>query len=753
MQLTTKQMEGLKLATEAYCRKDPYVCISGYAGAGKAQPINTIIPTPEGNKQLKDLKVGDYVFDRLGKPTKVLGIFPQGKKEVYQITLQDGRTTLCCKDHLWSYWTSKGNLCTKTTEYMLNSGLQRPGRNFKYCIPTMTNQIEFALKPNLPVDPYIVGAFLGDGCCKERQLTFSSSDEELVAEISFLLGAEDYKRNSDNNYNWTFFLPLDKRSYYNNIENTKFLTHKVFQGFEEEIITKAENKKIPIIYKYASIEDRYALVQGLLDTDGSISRYDGKYSIRFTSISLNLIQDLQEVLYSLGYGSNISKDNRSEKYSTSICYSLNINISNQEKYKLFRLSRKKSIALQAKGIIKKHKYDRTSIVDIRPLGYEEEMLCIKVDNNEELYLTNDYIVTHNTTLVRFIIDNLNLDPEKEVAYVAFTGKSAEVLRTMGNPGAITAHKLLYSAKQKANGQYAFYPRKTLRNHSLKLIVADEVSMLPKTMWDLLLRHKIFVLATGDPFQLPPVVASDDNHILDAPHVFLDEIMRQAKESEIIRLSMNIREMKPIRPELGKEIQVFRQEDITADMLTWADQIITATNETRANINNLMRRLANRGDKPEVGDKIICLRNSWGVCSDQGNPLVNGSIGWIKEAHLEKVYYRFSSSKKLTAPVLYATIDNGIETYTDVPVDYNTLINGKKTFSPKQEYVLRKWDDNPELPIEFDYGYAITCHRAQGSQWNKVLVYEERFPFNRIEHARWLYTAVTRPSEKLILGLR
>ena len=105
---------------------------------------------------------------------------------------------------------------------------------------------------------------------------------------------------------------------------------------------------------------------------------------------------------------------------------------------------------------------------------------------------------------------------------------------------MTAHKLLYWASPTPSGKFVFRPKTKFEDY-YQVIVVDEISMLPKTMWDLLLRHKIYILALGDPEQLPPVDKDEDNHVLDNPHVFLDEIMRQAQESEIIRLSMHVRE--------------------------------------------------------------------------------------------------------------------------------------------------------------------------------------------------------------------
>lgn len=149
--------------------------------------------------------------------------------------------------------------------------------------------------------------------------------------------------------------------------------------------------------------------------------------------------------------------------------------------------------------------------------------------------------TGKSTLVKFIIAALNLNPE-DVCYVAFTGKAANVLKQKGCPNATTAHKLLYQSKMLPNGKFSHYPRRVLEN-PCKLVVVDEVSMLPKPLWDLLLRHKVHIIALGDPEQLPPI--EEDNGILANPHIFLDEIMRQAQESEIIRLSMHVREGRPL----------------------------------------------------------------------------------------------------------------------------------------------------------------------------------------------------------------
>lgn len=360
-----------------------------------------------------------------------------------------------------------------------------------------------------------------------------------------------------------------------------------------------------------------------------------------------------------------------------------------------------------------------------------------------------------STLVKFIIAALGLS-EDEVSYIAFTGKAAKVLQQKGCPNAMTAHKLLYYSKQKANGKFAFTPRKRLENESLRVIVVDEISMLPKEMWELLLSHRIYILALGDPFQLPPIVAETDNHVLDKPHIFLDEIMRQALDSEIIRASMWIREGKSLSsyPAENKEVMVVPKYKRTDDMLLWADQILCATNKERQELNRRMRQLKSFGPEPEIGDKIINLSNHWEFGSNndfESIPLTNGSIGTITHLNLESLCVPAYIYDKREIPILFTDmIDEDGEEYVSMPADYNFFMTGNKTLTGRQDFLMRKNEDLPSPPFDITYGYAITCHKAQGSQWDKILIQEGWFPNDSIEHARWLYTAITRAAQRCVI---
>lgn len=382
---------------------------------------------------------------------------------------------------------------------------------------------------------------------------------------------------------------------------------------------------------------------------------------------------------------------------------------------------------------------------------QEEGLKIAVaryKTGEPWTCISGYAGTGKSTLVQFIIAALGLEPD-DVAYITFTGKAASVLRHKGCPNAMTAHKLLYYSKRLPNGRFIFSPRKVLEGN-YSLIVVDEISMLPKELWDLLLTHKKHVIALGDPFQIPSIDKKADNHILDNPHIFLDEIMRQAQESEIVRLTMKIRAGENLPYYKGNEMQIIPEKEIVDGAYTWADQIICATNRKRQEINNYMRAAAERGPEPEAGDKIIALRNKWDILDITGdNALVNGTIGTI--AAFEKGMQQFPIYGVPDVPVLYSNIITEDGIFEDVIIDYQALKEGKPFLTSEQSYKVWKNPlSRPLEPIEFNYGYAITGHKAQGSQWNKVLVFEENFPFERTEHARWLYTCCTRPTSRLVL---
>lgn len=386
---------------------------------------------------------------------------------------------------------------------------------------------------------------------------------------------------------------------------------------------------------------------------------------------------------------------------------------------------------------------------------QEEGLKIAVErfkNREPWTCIAGYAGTGKSTLVKFIISALQVDPDR-VCYIAYTGKAATVLAAKGCPNALTAHKLLYKAVPLPNGKYRFIPRPR-DEINFDVIVVDEISMLPKTLWNTLLKHRIYILAMGDPEQLPPVDTNEWNGVLDNPHIFLDEIMRQAQDSEIIRLSMWIRQgnlLETYQAE-NQQVQIFSKNQIVDGMYDWADQILCATNKTKISINNFIRQQHNRGPIPEVGDKIMSLNNHWDYISNGGLwALTNGTIGEIINFDVYKrpIPYYIAPNTELDYMYTNLLLEDG-DKFDAIPIDYNYLLTGEKSLTSRQKYQLTKSKTYEDPPFEFDYAYAITTHKAQGSEWDKVLIFEENFPFPKEDHRRWLYTAITRAKEKVVI---
>ena len=362
-----------------------------------------------------------------------------------------------------------------------------------------------------------------------------------------------------------------------------------------------------------------------------------------------------------------------------------------------------------------------------------------------------YAGTGKSTLVRYIIDALDIE-EDRVCHCAFTGKAAEVLKKKGNKNVATLHRLLYEHIPRPAGGFFRKPKPFI---DYDVIVVDEVSMAPKSLMELLFKHQVYVICLGDPFQLPPIDKDEDNHLLDNPHIFLDEIMRQEEDSEIIQLTMKIRNQEPIDYFNGNEVKIIPYSDLNTGVLQWGDQILTATNAKRQAINNQMRALQGRTGEPVDGDKIICLRNYWDDSSLNGDALINGTIGILQNSFQTwREIPRFVQSdiRKFDVLVGDLVVPETNDVYQMTEMDRQMIITGEKCCDWRLSYKLGKL--RPKygeiVPKEFTYAYAITTHKSQGSEWPKVVVLEEKFPFDKVEHARWLYTACTRSSEKLVL---
>lgn len=360
--------------------------------------------------------------------------------------------------------------------------------------------------------------------------------------------------------------------------------------------------------------------------------------------------------------------------------------------------------------------------------------------------------TGKTTTVLYAIRMLGLELE-DVLFVAFVGKAALQLRLSGVPGR-TFHSVMYRIEKhlkRENGIPVYengvpvYVEEFVKVSSLpanvKLIVLDEAGMVAKNNGLDILSFDIPLLCLGDLHQLPPVFGQ--GLFLLTPDSILTEIMRQKKDSPIIYLSqLAMHGISIPYGEYGKnkECIVIHRSELTDEHLKKADLIICATNTTRDKINWYVRRNIYNIESPniEIGEKLICRENYWdislgGKYSDIA--LVNGMIGYVTDVTKE------THSKSINMQIDFKPEFSDGTQFKKLPVNRKYILNG---YAERQSMHSR-YDPN----IIFELGYCSTCHLAQGSQYDWVLIYNEVFSVSDYQK-RWLYTAITRAKKGVIL---
>jgi ATP-dependent exoDNAse (exonuclease V) alpha subunit len=297
---------------------------------------------------------------------------------------------------------------------------------------------------------------------------------------------------------------------------------------------------------------------------------------------------------------------------------------------------------------------------------------------------------------------------KSVKYAAFTGKAALVMRKHGCRGASTIHSLIYSLISEKEDEPKFALDPESEAATADLIVIDEVSMVDEPLGRDLLSFGTKVLVLGDPFQLPPVQGAGFFTEAD-PDIMLTEIHRQARDNPIIRMSVDIREGQYLEHGRYGESLVIAKEDVDRAAVLDADQVLVGRNKTRLDYNDRLRELKSLPrHEPVGGDRLVCLRN---------NP-VNKRPGG-----------RYS--------MLLDPDEAGVKRQAKV-------MTHQAFFSGEDDQL--SWPERRQFD-EFTFGYCLTVHKAQGSQWDNVYLFDESFVF-REDRRRWLYTGVTRASEKI-----
>lgn len=427
-----------------------HVALMTGRGQGKFQKNSTLTPTPNGDVQFGDLKKGDNVYTKSGKITKVKNIKEYGKLDTFILKTNDGRETNCSTGHLWEVYDIQDKKLnkeeTKVVEALFISNKLIYGKGklrYRFALP-IAGEVYYKEK-KLIIDPYVMGYLLGNGAFNENGIRVSTIDSFIVNEFEKILG-DNFKLVRDfttvNYYikELNKGLKIDKRGVLNHVNSFTEKTRQL--GLEH---SRAFNKKILDEYKYSSIEQRYSLVQGLMDSDGSASKNG---SAEYYSVSEQLIDDLAFVLRSLGIkclkGNDIRDDERRG-------FRLYIYTGKP----IFRLPRKKKLLLsdeKASDRVKRFRY-RTSIVGMKLEKGNENGRCIEVDDASGTYLTNNFLVTHNSFIGTSIVNRrYNFFPKSHCVISASISDHVD-----------TAWKKVQETLRLFNERYPMFAHGTIKN--------------------------------------------------------------------------------------------------------------------------------------------------------------------------------------------------------------------------------------------------------------------------------------------------
>jgi exodeoxyribonuclease-5 len=368
------------------------------------------------------------------------------------------------------------------------------------------------------------------------------------------------------------------------------------------------------------------------------------------------------------------------------------------------------------------------------------------DKRTKPYLTlGGYAGTGKTTLIAYLRKALReFDAEATVAFCAYTGKASRVLQERLREQKVprqkdsvsTIHSLIYTSTERPDGTPQWDLKSGLDRN---LIIVDEASMVDEAIWRDLLSFNIPILAVGDHGQLPPVGSSFN--LMADPELRLERIYRQAENSPIIEVATlarrsglipvkqfgaGVKKLNKADPEAGLELQNI-MESWNAELL-----VLCGYNHTRVKLNQAIRSYRDATSPgPESGDQVVCLRNN------RISKIYNGMTGHISSVR--------------------PADDDPEAKWYEIAIELDGEDYPFHGYALREQFGAR--ETIKEVPVApdgergdlWDFGYALTVHKAQGSQATKVLVFEERFPKMTDEDwRRWLYTAVTRATDELIV---
>jgi phosphate starvation-inducible PhoH-like protein len=397
---------------------------------GRAQPLSRGVLTPTGFRRIGDLRVGDLVTASNGEPTVVVGVYPQGRKHVFRVTMQDGASTLCCSEHLWHVFTpedrgrGKPGRVLETREM---SGRLRRAHQHRYELPLLSGPAEFE-PSDVPIDPYALGLLLGDGCLTTRTTpSFTTSDPELATALEASLEGIELRRKGKYDY---------VLRHVHGGRGGVIVANPVTAALRELGLagTYSHTKFIPDCYLYNSPEIRVAVLQGLLDSDGGpVAQRARACRVQYTTCSETLRDDVMWLVRSLG-GVAYCRRREARGRTPGLAGGRPV----EHRHDLFVMDFRLPVGLEPFRLERKLEIYRRDgggrpmrfIDSIEPAG-QEETVCIAVAAEDSLYVTDDFIVTHNTLNDSFIIldEAQNTSPEQMQMFLTRLGFGSKVVVT------------------------------------------------------------------------------------------------------------------------------------------------------------------------------------------------------------------------------------------------------------------------------------------------------------------------------------
>ena len=453
----------------------------GGAGTGKCLPLNSDIMTLTGYKKMKDIQLGDSLIDGLGKECKVIGIYPQGIQPVYKVTFSDRTSTLCSLDHIWRVgWYSNKQATVKwddlTLKEIMKRGLKKKnntsGWKFRIPIPKIN-----CWNNSVPIDPYLLGVLLGDGDLgSSSNIKVSLYEKDIFNKIKIILNNLGYDLHlCDNNKSeikdYSIVCSTETKGFINYINNL-------------DIRCRSIEKHIPQEYLFTTFENRIKLLQGLFDTDGYI---DSHNNFIFTTSSPKLSEDFAFLVRSLGGTDTVVEKPSGYKHNSYYIQCHNhfnhyIKFDNDFEF-CTSIKHKKRIKNKQNAPLRR-------IINIEYVG-EEECQCIAVDSLDSTYMTNDLIVTHNTTSARIIANLINNGQGRPIEIDCASNNGVDAMRNIQEE----------CRTRPLQGKY-------------KIFILDECHMITTAGWNSMLKileeppeYVIFIFCTTDPQKIIGTIMS------------------------------------------------------------------------------------------------------------------------------------------------------------------------------------------------------------------------------------------------------